>query len=88
MSYVITLLLFGVLLALVCIYRKLKGIAFELKDITLEVELIRTHHFKANRNAIDKQEAIDEENMEKIKANCAKMNAASKSSQARIGPTR
>lgn len=75
MSYVITALLVGVLLALIYIYRK-------LRDIALEVELIRTHHFKANRNAIERQNAIDEENMEKMNANLAKMQAASKSSQA------
>ncbi len=75
MSYVITALLVGVLLALIYIYRK-------LKDIALEVELIRTHHFKANRNAIEKQDAIDEENMEKTKANLEKMKAASKPSEA------
>ncbi|HXP69802.1 MAG TPA: hypothetical protein VOA88_11005 [Candidatus Dormibacteraeota bacterium] len=62
-------------MALIYIYRK-------LKDIALEVELIRTHHFKANRNAIEKQDAIDEENMEKMKANLEKMKAASMPSQA------
>jgi hypothetical protein len=52
-SYVITALLVGILLVLIYIYQK-------LKDIVLEVELIRTHHFKANRIAIEKQNAFDE----------------------------
>ena len=67
-SYVITVLLIGVLLALIYIYRK-------LTNIGLEIELLRTHHFKANRSAIEKQEAIDVEELEKMKA-------AFKSSQA------
>jgi hypothetical protein len=74
-AYVITALLVGVLLALIYIYRK-------LMNILLEIELLRTHHFKANRNAIEKQDAIDEENMEKMKANLEKMKAASMPSQA------